>query len=534
MTAFSDSSLVTDPTTGLQTTFGSLSADSQQQVIAVDQTTTTEVQGTTSTQPSVPISGNDPNSAYLSTTDTTAPAAGTSAAGDYAPNYSVSAYSDVTNSIGGAQATTDTSTTAPSYAGGYYGDQTLSSGGGYDPNNPSAYTDSANSIGGAAAVTDTTAVGPSYAGGYVPGAVESTGGGYDPNNPSAYTDPANSIGGDAAVTDTAAIGPSFAGGYYGDQTEASGGGYDPSATNTAFDIQDPSISRRAASGLFPGGSASGGPIAPVINFLTGGGFGPASGSDTDWRVRLSLAANGPQIFYKDSSNALMAPLQATNGVIWPYTPQINITHQANYSPMTPVHSNYPQNFYTNSDVSEINISGDFTVQNISEGKYLLAAIYFFRAATKMFFGSGDNVGNPPPILFLDGYGSHYFPHVPCVVTSFNHVMGNEVDYIEIPLQNTVSVNTNQNSTVATNGAVNFLDNAGMQNIPSLLQSALSPVQSITKRPISTITRVPTVSQIQVTVKPMYSRKNLHDRFNLNDFAAGRLLQDAMSGYGGFI
>jgi len=46
--------------------------------------------------------------------------------------------------------------------------------------------------------------------------------------------------------------------------------------------------------------------------------------------------------------------------------------------------------------------------------------------------------------------------------------------------------------------------------------------------------VPTLSTIAVTVKPIYSRKNLHDRFNLDQFAAGRLLADRKKGYGGFI
>jgi hypothetical protein len=33
---------------------------------------------------------------------------------------------------------------------------------------------------------------------------------------------------------------------------------------------------------------------------------------------------------------------------------------------------------------------------------------------------------------------------------------------------------------------------------------------------------------------MYSRKNVHDRFNLDKFAAGLLLADRKNGYGGFI
>jgi len=59
------------------------------------------------------------------------------------------------------------------------------------------------------------------------------------------------------------------------------------------------------------------------------------------------------------------------------------------------------------------------------------ALYFFRAATKMFYGnSGTYQGAPPPIVYLDGYGAHYLPHVPCLLTQFSHTMPNDVDYIE--------------------------------------------------------------------------------------------------------
>jgi hypothetical protein len=52
--------------------------------------------------------------------------------------------------------------------------------------------------------------------------------------------------------------------------------------------------------------------------------------------------------------------------------------------------------------------------------------------------------------------------------------------------------------------------------------------------ITEMTRVPTNSSISITLKPQYSRKNLHDRFDLTKFAAGQLLRDKTNGYGGFL
>ena len=92
----------------------------------------------------------------------------------------------------------------------------------------------------------------------------------------------------------------------------------------------------------------------------------------------------------------------TNGVIFPYTPQIQVTHQARYNPQIVTHSNYASYFYEGSEISAINVTADFTVQNIAEGQYLLAAVYFFRAVTKMFFGN-DTYGLlavKVPVTFL--------------------------------------------------------------------------------------------------------------------------------------
>jgi hypothetical protein len=188
-------------------------------------------------------------------------------------------------------------------------------------------------------------------------------------------------------------------------------------------------------------------------------------------------------------------------------------------------------------VQDIQISGDFTVQNMEDGQYLMAAVYFFRSATKMFFGQGSNAGNPPPIVFLDGYGSHYFPHVPCVVTNFTHVLSNDVDYIQVPISQTVL----DTSPVDPNRSVNLTPEE-QKYVPSLLVSntqATTPSTQATVRnsrtkSITTTTRVPTTSTVTVTLRPMYSRSNLHNRFNLDDFAAGKLVADQQNGFGGFI
>jgi hypothetical protein len=216
----------------------------------------------------------------------------------------------------------------------------------------------------------------------------------------------------------------------------------------------------AAATLFGGPTTTAKGGKPAIGF---------AGDKADWRVKLSFAGSPPPIPYA----GIMEPLASTNGVIFPHTPTLTVQETANYGSQKLVHSNYAQYFYEGSEVPAITISGEFTVQSVAEANYLLAAIYFFRSATKMFFGTGANVGNPPPMLKLNGYGYYYLSDVPCVLTSFSHTMPSEVDYI---------------STTGGDG-----------------------------------TRMPTISTISITVQPIYSRKSQRD-WSLADFSQGNLIK----------
>ena len=272
-------------------------------------------------------------------------------------------------------------------------------------------------------------------------------------------------------------------------TDALSAAGDQSTTlGKSLNILDPSNNRLKLAGLLKGGKkTSGDSSKPNVSFAI---------DQTDWRVKVSLAS-AADYFYAGSNAGIMAPLKDTNGVIFPYTPQISVTHAARYGSQNLTHSNYTNYFYEGSEVQAITIAGEFTVQTVDEGKYLLACVYFFRAATKMFFGQGANVGHPPPMVFLNGYGSHYFPNVSCVVTSFQHTLPQDVDYISVP----------------TDGGKQYYENDSKSSSNSNLY-----------------TRVPTNSTLSVTLQPIYTRQNQYNNFNLNDSAAGKLIK----GKGGYI
>lgn len=249
-------------------------------------------------------------------------------------------------------------------------------------------------------------------------------------------------------------------------------------------------------GKIPGAGSTAGPAK--ARFASDG---------TDWRVKISLAKSA-KYFYNSTTPGILSPLAATGGVIFPFTPQISVTHNARYGSQQLTHSNYTNYAYEGSEVSAISITGDFTAQNAQEAAYVLACIYFFRSATKMWFGQGDNIGNPPPILFLNGYGANYFPNVPCVLTSFQHTMPQDVDYIMAG----TGTGDNPAPLIGTTGegGTTAASAGGKQNK----------------------TMIPTMSQIQITLQPIYSRKNIYDNFSLTDFSKGALLGDGKTG--GFI
>jgi hypothetical protein len=164
----------------------------------------------------------------------------------------------------------------------------------------------------------------------------------------------------------------------------------------------------------------------------------------DWRVRLSLGP-GAQYLYNATPAGVLKPLAAnggTDGVIFPYTPNITTSYSANYEQYDLTHSNYRGIFYKNSRVGDIQLRGTFTAQDTTEANYLLAVIHFFRSVTKMFYGQDEQRGTPPPICLLNGYGGYQFSDHPVVVSAFNYNLPNDVDYIRTTNPNNFGLNLN--------------------------------------------------------------------------------------------
>jgi hypothetical protein len=258
-------------------------------------------------------------------------------------------------------------------------------------------------------------------------------------------------------------------------------------------------------------------------------------SAADWRVRLQLAP-GATYLYKAQTPGILAPLYATDGVIFPYTPTISTSYNAKYDPYDLVHSNYRGYFYKSSQVETISIKGVFTAQDSREAAYLLAVIHFFRSVTKMFYGQDQEAGTPPPLVFLSGLGKYQFNNHSCVVSQFSYNLPNDVDYIRADGFNNIGLNMenrrNQSSGPGPGGSlgtvmsvINRLTKSGFEN--GSLSNVPSPGQvnqNVTNQSAINSTYVPTKMEIDISLYPMQTRDQVSKLFSLKSYANGSLLQ----------
>lgn len=253
---------------------------------------------------------------------------------------------------------------------------------------------------------------------------------------------------------------------------------------------------------------------------------PANG---DWRVKLKLAPQATYL-YKDTNNKLLQPLAASDGVVFPYMPEIQTSYNANYDTTDLTHSNYRGQFYKSSYVGDISITGTFTAQNTFEANYLLAVIHFFRSATKMFYGSQDSQrGTPPPLVYLFGLGQYQFNAHPCVIRSFSYNLPNTVDYIKTK-PNNYNVNFNNELPKTQSGGntisavFNRLRNALLPKgaLPNVPQELLTVSQSVTN--LDNATYVPTRIDVTISLLPIQTRNQQSQQFSVKEFASGNLLK----------
>ena len=209
---------------------------------------------------------------------------------------------------------------------------------------------------------------------------------------------------------------------------------------------------------------------------------------------------------------------------------------ANWVSFPTTHTNYTYRGFTSSDPGGINITAPMYVEDASQALYWIAVVHYLRSLTKMFSGNDAKAGNPPPIIYLNGYGNYVFKNVPVVVESFDVALNAECDYIGVEV---VGSMVSQLEGIA----------GGIGDISDAVGSIVSPLKPITSTVSAVantagqvanvlgafglggtvsggITHVPTKSTFNVALKPMYSRRSAR-RFSLDRFVTGGYLDNSV-------
>jgi hypothetical protein len=250
----------------------------------------------------------------------------------------------------------------------------------------------------------------------------------------------------------------------------------------------------------------------------------------DWRVRLSMPN-----WTSFTSSPVFSPLRDAGGFVFPFTPQISIKSSAKYSPESPTHSNFPFQAYKSSDPGSIDIQASFAVEDSAQALYWIAAVHYLRSISKMFSGSDMKAGNPPPIVFLNGYGNYVFKNVPVVITSFNLTLPQDCDYISCDVVGSAAGNiAGQADNIG--GLADAIGDfaggsiAGISSVVSDIAGAVSGVSSLLGAfgvggtTSAGVAHVPTKSSLNLTVVPIYSRAAAR-KFSLDRFVTGGYLKN---------
>ena len=195
---------------------------------------------------------------------------------------------------------------------------------------------------------------------------------------------------------------------------------------------------------------------------------------------------------EDDSQNIMRPLWKTHGVLFPYTPMIQVQHATvNYGQYDLAHTNYDYLAYQRTSSPSLTVTGTFGAHTEMEAEYMLAALHFFKVVTKSNFGIQDELrGTPPPKLAFSAYGPTMFNRAPVYIRSVAFGLDQDVDYV--PVRQSAS-------------------------------TAVRPGSSPTLDQMLADSYVPLILNVFVELIITPNPSKLRDEFNLEDFRTGGLL-----------
>jgi hypothetical protein len=275
-----------------------------------------------------------------------------------------------------------------------------------------------------------------------------------------------------------------------------------------------------------------------------GGFGSQALGGLGGQQRLTQNPDNRRAILKPKpaavsrvlGNGLLNPLKETGGMIWPYTPSISSNMEVDYQSMATVHANQDFHVYSKTPAVQLQVNGDFTVQNQKEGQYAMAAIHFLRTVTKMNFGENDPLaGTPPPVLLFSAYGPYVFHNLPVIVKGFQIDFPDSVDYVQVQVSGSAGTRTSPGTPVPARVDVITTEpleqgipgnpEARRIEIPRIGTPGVPAVPSQTEMiPQNYTVWLPSQFKISAMLIVQHTPKELRSRFNLNAYRDGALNQ----------
>ena len=288
------------------------------------------------------------------------------------------------------------------------------------------------------------------------------------------------------------------------------------ALTSAFSAGDVGSAIRSLN--IPAGAEAVGDLLSAVSSFGG------AGNPADWRVRLSLAN-----WSSFQTSPVLAPLSQAGGLIFPYTPTITINSGASYGAINTTHTNYSFQAYKHSDPGKIDIVAPMYVEDATQALYWIAMVHYLRSLTKMFTGTDSKAGNPPAIIYLNGYGNYVFKNIPVVVTSMSVQLDAASDYIGCNVSGSMASEV-ANVADQLGGLADSIGGAvsGLSGIASSVSGILGGIGQIAGTlgafGISGTTgggtaHVPTKSTFTISLQPVYSRNSVRN-FSLDRFVTG--------------
>ena len=195
----------------------------------------------------------------------------------------------------------------------------------------------------------------------------------------------------------------------------------------------------------------------------------------------------------NSADNILRPLWKTRGLMFPYTPMIQVQHATvNYGSYDLAHTNYDYFAYQKTSSPSATVTGVFGAHTQEEAEYMMAAIHFLRTVTKSNFGASDpNRGTPPPKLAFSAYGDAMFNRTPVYIRTVAFGLDQDVDYVPVRGISRRAVKTR-----------------GRNSLDKMLRDSY----------------VPLVLNLFVDIMVAPNPSKLRDEFNLEQFRKGKLLK----------